>query len=62
MINPLRSEAEAFKATIIVAILAAPVAAAALLFGASAALGVTAGLAYAGLFVLARRRLASRSR
>ncbi|MEX0992893.1 MAG: hypothetical protein WDZ37_02750 [Solirubrobacterales bacterium] len=56
MINPLRSEQEAFKATIIIAILAAPVAIAALLFGGGVALGVAGGLVFAGLFALVRKR------
>lgn len=56
MINPLRSEEEAFRATVLTAIIAAPVIAAALLFGGRVALGVVAGLAYAGVFAWALQR------
>jgi hypothetical protein len=55
-VNPLRSEEDAFRVTIIIAILAAPVALAALIFNAGVALGVAGGLGFAGLFALVRRR------
>jgi hypothetical protein len=57
MINPLRSEEEAFRFTLIVAALLAPVAVAAILFSTGVALGVAGGLALGvvvGLFVLKR--------
>lgn len=57
MINPLRSEQDAFRFTMIVAALVAPVIVAALVFSSAAALGVAAGLALgvaAGLFLLKR--------
>ena len=57
MINPLRSEQDAFRFTMIVAALLAPVIVAALVFSSAAALGVAAGLALgvaAGLFLLKR--------
>jgi hypothetical protein len=57
MINPLRSEEDAFRFTLIVAALLAPVALAAVLFSTGVALGVAGGLALgviAGLFVLKR--------
>jgi hypothetical protein len=58
MINPFRSEADAFRFTLIVALLVAPVALAAIFISTAAALavggGVTVGL-IVGLFVLKRR-------
>jgi hypothetical protein len=57
MINPLRSEEDAFRFTLIVAALLAPIAAAAILFSTGVALGVAGGLALGvivGLFVLKR--------
>jgi hypothetical protein len=57
MINPLRSEEDAFRFTLIIAILVAPVALAAIFISTGAALavggGVTVGL-IVGLFVLKR--------
>jgi hypothetical protein len=55
MINPLRSEEDAFRFTMIVVMLAAPVVATALIFSSTAALGVAGGIALGvlvGLFVL----------
>jgi len=60
--NPLRSEDDAFKVTIVIAILAAPVVLAALLFGGGVALGVAGGLAFAGAFALVRNRRAPEDR
>jgi nucleotide-binding universal stress UspA family protein len=57
VINPLRSEQDAFRFTMIVAALVAPVIVAALVFSSAAALGVAAGLALGvagGLFLLKR--------
>ncbi len=55
--NPLRSEEDAFKVTIFIAILAAPIAIAAIAFDRNVALGVAAGLAFAGaLYWISRRR------
>ena len=58
MINPLRSEDEAFRFTLIVAVLVAPVALAAIFVSSTAAVvvggGVLAGLAV-GLFLLKRK-------
>ena len=56
MPKSLRSEEEAFRLTLLVAVFALPVIVAALLFNAAVALGVAGGLAYAGLFVLLRKR------
>ena len=57
MINPLRSEEDAFKFTLIVAVLLAPIALVAVIWSTSAALAVAGGLALGlvvGLFVLRR--------
>jgi hypothetical protein len=57
MINPLRSEDEAFRFTLIVAVLLAPVILAAIIFNSTVALAVAGGLAAGlviGLFVLRR--------
>jgi hypothetical protein len=57
MINPLRSEEDAFRFTLIVVVLAAPVILAAVIFSSAAALGVAAGVILGiviGLFVLKR--------
>jgi hypothetical protein len=65
MINPLRSEEDAFRFTLIIAALLAPVIAAAVLFGSGVAVGVGAGLALgvaAGLFVLKREQPQERMR
>lgn len=57
MINPLRSEQDAFRFTMIVGVLVAPVIVAALVFSSAAALGVAAGLALgvAGALFLLKR-------
>ena len=55
MINPLRSEEDAFKFTLIVAVLLAPIALVAVIWSTGAALAVAGGLAIGlvlGLFVL----------
>ena len=57
MINPLRSEEDAFRFTLIVAVLVAPIAAVALIFSSTAALGVAGGIALGvivGLVLLKR--------
>jgi GABA permease len=57
MINPLRSEEDAFRFTLIVAVLVAPVALTALIFSSTAALGVAGGIIIGiliALFVLKR--------
>jgi hypothetical protein len=57
VINPLRSEEDAFRFTLITAVLVAPVALAAILVSSTAALVVAAGVAVGvivGLFVLRR--------
>jgi hypothetical protein len=57
MINPLRSEDDAFRFTLIVAILLAPIALVAVIWSTGAALAVAGGLALGlvfGLFVLRR--------
>ena len=57
MINPLRSEEDAFRFTVVVALLVAPIALAAILFGSGVGLAVAGGLAFGvgfGLFVLKR--------
>ena len=57
MINPLRSEQDAFRFTLIVAALLAPVALVAVIFGTGAGLAVAGGLAIGlviGLFVFKR--------
>ena len=59
MINPLRSEEDAFRFTVVVAVLLAPVALAAILFGSGVGLAVAGGLAFGiffALFVLKRDR------
>jgi GABA permease len=55
MINPLRSEEDAFRFTVIVVVLVAPVIVTAIVFSSGAALGVAGGIALGvliGLFVL----------
>jgi len=55
MINPLRSEADAFRFTLIVGVLLAPIALVAIIWSTGAALAVAGGLAIGlvvGLFVL----------
>ena len=57
MINPLRSEEDAFRFTLIVAVLLAPIALVAVIWSTGAALAVAGGLALGlvlGLFVLRR--------
>jgi hypothetical protein len=57
MINPLRSEEDAFRFTLIVAVLVAPIVLAGIIFSSAAALGVAGGLAIGlifGLFALKR--------
>jgi hypothetical protein len=57
MINPLRSEEDAFRFTLIVVVLAAPVILAAVIFSSTAALGVAAGVIVGivfGLFLFKR--------
>jgi hypothetical protein len=57
MINPLRSEEDAFRFTVVVAVLLAPVALSAILFGSGVGLAVAGGLAFGiffALFVLKR--------
>lgn len=57
MINPLRSEEDAFRFTLIVAVLLAPIALVAVIWSTGAALAVAGGLAIGllvGLFVLRR--------
>jgi GABA permease len=57
MINPLRSEEDAFRFTVVVAVLVAPVALSAILFGSGVGLAVAGGLAFGiffALFVLKR--------
>ena len=57
MINPLRSEEDAFRFTVVIAVLVAPIALAAILFGSGVGLAVAGGLAFGvgfGLFVLKR--------
>ena len=63
MVNPLRSEEDAFRFTLIVAALLAPIAIVAIVFCTGVALGVAGGLALGlvvGLFVLQARRAARR--
>jgi hypothetical protein len=58
MINPLRSEEDAFRFTLIVAVLLAPIALVAVIWSTGAALAVAGGLAVGlvlGLFVLRRQ-------
>jgi hypothetical protein len=52
MINPLRSEEDAFRFTVVVAILVAPIALAAILFGSGVGLAVAGGLAFGIAFAL----------
>jgi hypothetical protein len=52
MINPLRSEEDAFRFTVVVAVLVAPVALAAILFGSAVGLAVAGGLAFGIAFAL----------
>jgi len=52
VINPLRSEEDAFRFTVIVAVLFAPIALAAIVFGSGVALGVAGGLAFGLVFAL----------
>jgi hypothetical protein len=56
VINPLRSEEEAFRFTLIVAVLLAPVALAALIFGSGVGLGVAGGLALGLVFMSVMRK------
>jgi GABA permease len=63
MINPLRSEEDAFRFTVVVAVLVAPVALAAILFGSAVGLAVAGGLAFGIAFaLLVLRREAPRER
>jgi hypothetical protein len=52
MINPLRSEEDAFRFTVVVAVLVAPIALAAILFGSGVGLAVAGGLAFGIVFTL----------
>jgi hypothetical protein len=52
MINPLRSEEDAFRFTVVVALLVAPIALAAILFSSGVALAVTGGLLFGIVFTL----------
>jgi hypothetical protein len=52
MINPLRSEEDAFRFTVVVAVLVAPAALAAILFGSGAGLAVAGGLIFGVVFTL----------
>jgi hypothetical protein len=52
MINPLRSEEDAFRFTVVVAILVAPIALAAVLISTEAGLAVAGGLAFGIAFTL----------
>jgi GABA permease len=57
MINPLRSEEDAFRFTVVIAVLVAPIALAAILFGSGVGLAVAGGLGFGiafALFVLKR--------
>jgi hypothetical protein len=59
MINPLRSEEDAFRFTVVVALLVAPVVLAAVIFSSGVAVAVAGGLVFGvlfGLFVLRRER------
>jgi hypothetical protein len=58
LINPLRSEQEAFRFTVIVAVLVAPVVLAAILFDSGVALGVAGGLLLGLVFAMVVRRRA----
>jgi hypothetical protein len=52
MINPLRSEEDAFRFTVVVAVLVAPIALSAILFGSGVGLAVAGGLAFGIAFAL----------
>jgi hypothetical protein len=52
MINPLRSEEDAFRFTVVVAVLVAPAALAAILFGSGVGLAVAGGLIFGVVFTL----------
>jgi hypothetical protein len=52
MINPLRSEEDAFRFTVVVAVLVAPVALAAIIWGSGVGLAVAGGLAFGIAFAL----------
>jgi hypothetical protein len=52
LINPLRSEEDAFRFTVVVAVLVAPIALAAILFGSGVGLAVAGGLAFGIAFAL----------
>jgi hypothetical protein len=58
LINPLRSEQEAFRFTVIVTVLVAPVVVAAILFDSGVALGVAGGLLLGLVFAMVVRRRA----
>ena len=52
MINPLRSEEDAFRFTVVVAVLVAPIALAAIIWSSGVALAVAGGLAFGIAFAL----------
>src|SRR5215212_1850540 len=52
MINPLRSEEDAFRFTVVMAVLVTPIALAAILFGSGVGLAVAGGLAFGIAFTL----------
>jgi hypothetical protein len=52
MINPLRSEEDAFRFTVVVAVLVAPIALTAIIWSSAAALAVAGGLAFGIAFAL----------
>jgi hypothetical protein len=52
MINPLRSEEDAFRFTVVVAVLVAPIALTAIIWSSGAALAVAGGLAFGIAFAL----------
>jgi hypothetical protein len=56
VINPLRSEQEAFRFTLIVAVLVAPIVLAAIIWDSGVALGVAGGLVVGLLFAFLIRR------
>jgi GABA permease len=56
VINPLRSEQEAFRFTLIVGVLAAPIIVAAIIWGSDVALGVAGGLAVGLVLAFLMRR------
>ena len=60
MINPLRSEQDAFRFTVIVAVLVAPVALAAALFGSGVGLAVAGGVVFGIAFALLALRRESK--